>query len=39
MSKMHPKSDAIYDPKTGEILKYSEFLKFQIQKFQSMGIF
>ena len=24
MSKMHPKSDAIYDPKTGEILKYSE---------------
>ena len=27
MSKMHPKSDAIYDPKTGEILKYSELLK------------
>ena len=27
MSKMHPKSDAIYDPKTGGILKYSELLK------------
>ena len=27
MSKMHPKCDAIYDPKTGEILKYSELLK------------